>query len=135
MIEHDIKIRVRYAETDQMSYVYYGNYATYFEVARVETFRGLGVSYKEMEEDGVLMPVLELNTKYIKPIFYDEEITIRVKISERPGVRIRFDYEVFNQKGELTTIAHTILAFISKDNWKPTLPKGKFAEIMNLKFD
>ena len=69
MIEHDVKIRVRYAETDQMSYVYYGNYATYFEVACVETFRILGVSYKEMEDEGVLMPVLELNTKYIKPIF------------------------------------------------------------------
>ena len=135
MIEHDVKIRVRYAETDQMSYVYYGNYATYFEVARVETFRILGVSYKEMEDEGVLMPVLELNTKYIKPIFYDEEITIRTKITERPGVRVRFDYEVFNEKGELTTIAHTILAFISRDNWKPTMPKGKFEQIMNLKFD
>jgi acyl-CoA thioester hydrolase len=135
MIEHDVKIRVRYAETDQMSYVYYGNYATYFEVARVETFRSLGVSYREMEDEGVLMPVLELNTKYIKPIFYDEEITIRTNITEKPGVRIRFDYEVFNEKKELTTIAHTILAFIAKDSGKPILPKGKFGEIMKLKFD
>jgi acyl-CoA thioester hydrolase len=131
MISHEIKVRVRYAETDQMGYVYYGNYATYFEVARVETFRSLGFSYKEMEDDGILMPVLELQTKYIRPIFYDEEITVAIKIKEKPGVRIRFEYEVFNHTGDLTTVAHTTLVFVNKETGKPTVPTGKFAEILN----
>jgi acyl-CoA thioester hydrolase len=135
MIENQLKIRVRYAETDQMGYVYYGNYATYFEVARVETFRSLGVSYKEMEESGILMPVLEYQTKYIKPVFYDEEITIKVIINEKPTVRIHFDYEVYNEKGILTTIANTTLVFISKETGKPIVPKGDFANIMSQKFD
>jgi acyl-CoA thioester hydrolase len=134
MIEHSLKIRVRYAETDQMGYVYYGNYATYFEVARVETFRALGISYKEMEDSGILMPVLEQNTKFVKPVFYDEEITIKVKITEKPGVRIRFDYEVFNGDNILTTFAFTTLVFVNKETGKPTIPKGKFEEIMSLKF-
>jgi acyl-CoA thioester hydrolase len=134
MIEHQTKIRVRYAETDQMSYVYYGNYATYFEVARVETFRSLGVSYREMEESGILMPVLELNIKYIKPIYYDEEITICVKILEKPEVRIRFEYEVYNATNILTTVGYTRLVFISKETGKPTVPKGKFEQIMEQKF-
>jgi acyl-CoA thioester hydrolase len=133
MIVHELKIRVRYAETDQMGYVYYGNYATYFEVARVETFRSLGISYKEMEESGILMPVLELNTKFLKPVFYDDEITIKVKITEKPSLRIRFDYEVFvNQI--LSTTAYTTLVFISKETSKPTVPKGKFEEIMRTHF-
>ena len=135
MIEHEVKIRVRYAETDQMSYVYYGNYATYLEVARVETFRFLGVSYKEMEADGILMPVLELRTKYIKPVLYDDEIKVKVKISDKPNVRIHFDYEIYNQQDILTTIASTTLVFISKETGRPINPKGKFEEIMNRQFD
>ena len=134
MIEHKIKLRVRYAETDQMGYVYYGNYATYFEVARVETFRFLGISYKEMEEDGILMPVLELNTKYLKPVYYDQEICIHIKILEKPGVRITFHYEIYNEAEVLTTIAYTTLVFISKQSGKPIPPKGIFEQLMNKYF-
>src|SRR6185295_1633646 len=97
----EIKIRVRYAETDQMGYVYYGNYAAYFEVARVETLRNLGFSYKKLEEEGIMLPVLSFSTRYNKPAFYDDELIIKVSIKELPMARIRFDYETYNEKDEL----------------------------------
>lgn len=119
MFSTDINIRVRYAETDQMGYVYYGNYATYFEVARVEAMRGLGISYKELEEQGVMMPVLELKTKYIRPARYDQNLTIRISIKELPKVRIVFGYEVFNENQELLNIAETTLVFVDSKSMKP----------------
>lgn len=135
MIEHEVNIRVRYAETDQMQYVYYGNYATYFEVARVETFRSLGMSYKEMEELGVLMPVLEYKTKFIKPALYDDLLTIKVLIKDKPGVRIKFDYEVFNEKGVLLNVSETTLVFVSTESGKPTLAPEKFRTILDQQYD
>lgn len=135
MISHDIKVRVRYAETDQMGYVYYGNYATYFEVARVESFRSIGFSYKEMEDEGVLMPVLELKTKFIKPAFYDQELTIKISVKQKPGVRIKFDYEVFNDSSELLNVAETTLVFVSKHTGKPCLPGEKFGALLNKYFN
>jgi len=125
MIQHTIQLRVRYSETDQMAYVYYGNYASYFEVARVEAFRHIGFSYKEMEESGILMPVLEYRTKYFKPAKYDDLLTINVFIKEKPGVRIKFDYEVYNEENTLLTIAETTLVFINNVG-KPVLPPSKF---------
>jgi len=134
MITHDIQVRVRYAETDQMGYVYYGNYATYFEVARVETFRHIGFSYKEMEDAGVMMPVLEYKTKYIKPAFYDDLLTIKVKIPEKPGVRIRFEYEVYNEAGVLLNVSETTLVFINKNTGKPSILEGHFQTLMQQNF-
>jgi acyl-CoA thioester hydrolase len=125
MIHHSIQLRVRYSETDQMSYVYYGNYASYFEVARVEAFRHIGFSYKEMEEAGILMPVLEYKTKYIKPAKYDDLLTIKVSIKEKPGIKIKFEYEVFNESDILLTVAETTLVFINKIG-KPILPPAIF---------
>lgn len=126
MIEHDVQIRVRYSETDQMSYVYYGNYASYFEVARVEAFRHIGFSYKEMEDAGIMMPVLELKTKYIKPAKYDDLLTIRVRIKQKPSIRITFDYEVYNAGNVLLTIAETTLVFVNSNTGKPVLPPQEF---------
>src|SRR3954462_7997031 len=97
MLSHEIQVRVRYSETDQMSYVYYGNYAVYLEVARVETFRKIGFSYKALEEAGVMMPVLEYKTKYIRPARYDDLLTIKVMVKTNPGVRIHFEYEIYNE--------------------------------------
>ena len=114
MYQADTQIRVRYAETDQMSYVYYGNYAMYFEVGRVEAMRQIGFSYRKMEEEGVMMPVLESHFRYIKPGKYDEKLTIRTKIPSMPGVKIRFEYEVLNEQGELITEGWTVLAFFEK---------------------
>lgn len=133
MLETTIQIRVRYAETDQMGYVYYGNYATYFEVARVETFRKLGCSYRKLEEDGVMMPVLEYKTKYFKPAFYDDLLDIKVMIKEEPGVRIKYDYEVY--RGDvLLNVAETTLVFVSKETGKPCLPPQYFLDAVKENF-
>lgn len=134
MITHDVEIRVRYAETDQMGYVYYGNYATYFEVARVETFRAVGFSYKEMEDEGIMMPVLEYKTKYIKPAYYDDLLTIKVSIKEKPGIRIRFEYEVYNEAGVLLNVSETTLVFVNKNTGKPAIPGAYFQALMHKNF-
>lgn len=131
MFQHEIKIRVRYAETDQMGYVYYGNYATYFEVGRVESFRAIGFSYKELEAAGIGMPVLEYKTKYLAPAKYDDELTITVKISEMPGVRIRFEYEIRNEAGKTLNIAETTLVFINMGTGRPTRLPEKFEALMH----
>lgn len=135
MIEHSVQIRVRYSETDQMAYVYYGNYASYFEVARVEAFRAIGFSYKEMEESGILMPVLEFKTKYIKPAKYDDLLTIKVFIKNKPGVRITFEYEVYNEANVLLTLAETTLVFIHATTGKPTLPPPVFMSFFEKYYD
>lgn len=121
MIEKDIKIRVRYSETDKMGYVYYGNYATYFEVARVEMLREMGVNYKDIEDDGVMMPVLEFKIKYFKPAFYDDELRIRIKVDKLPGVRIHFTYETYNSKDLLLNKAETTLVFVDIKSGRPTM--------------
>lgn len=119
MFSTDIQIRVRYAETDQMGYVYHGNYATYFEVARVEALRSLGVTYNELEKQGIMMPVLEIKTKFIRPAKYDQVLTIRIFIKKLPNVRVLFEYEVFNEAQELLTVAETTLVFVDAHTMKP----------------
>ncbi len=113
MFEFRTRFRVRYADTDQMGYVYYGNYARYFETGRVEALRSLGISYRELEEEGVMMPVLENYSKYLRPAHYDELLEIRVMLKELPAARIRFEYEIFRENGELIHIGHTVLVFVS----------------------
>lgn len=113
MFQHTAKIRVRYGETDQMGYVYYGNYAEFYEVARVEMLRSLGMTYKSMEEQGVMMPVVELHCKYLKPALYDEEISIKVIIEEMPRARMHFKYELHNEAGELINTGETLLVFVN----------------------
>ena len=93
MFEHQIKFRVLYSDTDKMGYMYYGQYAKYLEMGRVEALRSLGLSYKSMEDTGVMLPVLDLKLKYIKPLYYDDEVTLTTKISEIPGTRIYFEYD------------------------------------------
>ena len=130
MYRNETQIRVRYAETDQMGYVYYGHYAAYFEVARVEMLRSLGFSYKVLEEEGVILPVLNYSIKYIKPAFYDELLKIKIVIKELPAARIRFDYETFNEKDELINIAETTLVFVNKKTGRPTAPPDDLLEAM-----
>lgn len=120
MVIAETQLRVRYAEADRMGYCYYGNYATYFEVGRVEAIRKLGFTYKFMEDNGVMLPVLSFNIKYIKPAFYDDLLTIKTVIPELPmGARIKFAYETYNEKGELLNIADTTLVFVSTKTQKP----------------
>lgn len=120
MINNEIKIRVRYGETDQMGYVYYGNYAEYFEVGRVELLRSLGVSYKSLEESGIMLPVLHLNINYLKPAKYDDLLTIETKLVGKPMVKIKFEFKIFNEKKELLTTGETTLVFIDIKKNKPT---------------
>ena len=116
MYTSETKIRVRYAETDQMNVVYHGNYAQYFEVARVESLRNLGISYKSIEEMGIMLPVVELNIKYLRPAKYDDLLTIKTMIKELPtDHRIQFDQEVYNEEGKLLTIGVVKLYFMDKD--------------------
>lgn len=126
MFSFETKLRVRYAETDQMGYVYYGNYAAYYEVARVEMLRSLGTSYRAMEESGVMMPVTDLQVKYHKPIRYDEEITIRIHIREMPAVRIRFEYELFDEQGDLANSGETTLVFVDMKRNRPCKAPADF---------
>jgi len=116
MLTQEINIRVRYAETDKMGYVYYGNYATYYEVARVESLRNLGFSYKLLEEDGIMMPVAENKSRFIRPAKYDDLLTIKVIINKMPIKRIIFKYEIFNEKEKLINLGETTLAFVNMKN-------------------
>ena len=119
MYSHEIQLRVRYADTDQMGYVYYGNYAAYYEVARVESFRQLGYAYKQLEKTGVMMPVLELKCNYILPAKYDDLLTIKVTIPEFPKVKIRYLYEIRNEQESVLNQGETTLAFINIQTGKP----------------
>ena len=122
MYSFKTKVRVRYGETDQMGFVYYGVYAQYFEVGRVELLRSLGVSYKSLEEEGYFLPVVNFKIQYQKPALYDDELTIKTTIKEIPSSRIVFYYETFNMGNELLNTAKVVLAFIDKKNKKPCLP-------------
>ena len=131
MIKHKIIIRPRYAETDQMGMVYYSRYAEYFEVARTECIRSLGIAYSELEKKhNILLPVRELYIKYHKPAFYDDELNIITYIKKFPTVRIRFDYEVYNHKNEFLTEGYTELVFVDGHSRKPIKPPKFFIDII-----
>ena len=135
MFVHSTKIRVRYADTDQMGYMYYGNYAEFYEVGRVEMLRSLGLTYKSMEDSGIIMPVTELKCKYIKPAFYDEEITVKVIMENMPSVRIHFRYELSNEKNELINLGETTLVFISQGNNRPCQAPYDFLTKLQVHFN
>ena len=118
----EIQIRVRYGETDQMGVVYHGNYVLYLEMGRIEWLRKIGVSYKKMEENGVMLPVVSMRLDYKKSAGYDDVINIKTQLKKTPTVKIEFDYEITNQKGELLTTANTVLVFLDKKTNKPTRP-------------
>ena len=126
MYTHSTKIRVRYGETDQMGYMYYGNYAEFYEVGRVEMLRSLGMSYQDMENSGIMMPVLELRCKYLKPAKYDQEITVKVIVDKMPGVRMHFIYELYNEENELINLGETTLVFVDMEKNKPCNPPVEF---------
>jgi len=124
MFESTHQVRVRYAETDQMNIVYYGNYAQYFEVGRVESIRQLGFTYKDMEAMGVIMPVVELHTKFVRPAHYDDLLTIKTRVKELTvDHRIEFFQEVYSEAGKLLTTGKVVLYFIkAKTREKTTMP-------------
>ena len=124
MISDKIEFRIRYGETDQMSYAYHGNYAAYFEMGRTEWLRKLGVSYKKMEEDGIMLPVINLNTNYLKPAKYDDILTLKTTLANKPAARIEFKFEITNKQNELLTTASATLVFVNMKTNRPTrIPK------------
>lgn len=114
------KTRIRYSETDQMGVVYHGNYAQFFELGRTEWLRKLGITYKDMETNGILLPVISLQCNFIKSALYDDVLTIKTVLKKKPMVKIEFDYEIINQNNEIICTGNTVLAFMNRTTMKPT---------------
>lgn len=135
MYSHETFIRVRYGETDQMGYMYYGNYAQFYEVGRVEMLRSLGLSYKSFEQDGIMMPVLELSCKYLRPARYDDLIRVVTKLKEIPRMRIRFEYELYDTDNTLLNTGATVLVFVNMKSLKPCLPPAELIKKLQSYFE
>ena len=116
---HKTSLRVRYSETDQMGYCYYGNFLQFFEIGRVECLRSLGITYKELENKGILLPVKEVKVDYKSPCFYDDLLSVQTKLIEINGCKIIFNYTIVNESNKICTLASTTLVFIDKENKKP----------------
>lgn len=116
---NSFSVRVRYAETDQMGIVYHGNYVQYFEMGRIAWLRDLGISYKSMEENGIILPVISLQVNFKKSAKFDDLITVETKLKKRPTVKIEFAYKIYNANRELLTEATTVLAFLDKETKRP----------------
>lgn len=127
---HDVEVRVRYGETDQMGVVYHGSYVPYFEIGRVEWLRNKGVSYKSLEESGVALPIVSMHLNYKKPARYDDLLTVNTKLRKHSGVKIEFDCEIRNENQELLTTAHFILVFVDVKTGKPVHPPQYILDIL-----
>ena len=125
-------VRVRYGETDQMGVVYHGNYASYFEIARTEWLRNLGVTYKELENKGIMLPVISLFFNFIKSAKYDDVLTITVILKKKPLVKIEFDYEIYNQNKEKISTGNSVLAFMDMKTNKPMRCPDYILEKLNI---
>jgi acyl-CoA thioester hydrolase len=121
MITHEFKFRVMYPDTDQMGTVHHSNYVKYYETARWELFRSLGITYRSIEEAGYLLPVIRMNFRFIKTIHYDEMLTVKTMLKAVKGARIWFTYKLYNPGNELVNEAETELAFVKRNDWKPCL--------------
>jgi acyl-CoA thioester hydrolase len=130
MYVSETNIRVRYGETDQMGYVYYGFYAMYYEVGRVESLRQLGLTYKSLEEIGIIMPVLENHSTYLAAARYDDLLRVVTTLREKPGVRIKFEYDIFNEEQKLIHKGETLLVFIDKKTNKPCRPPQSMLDVL-----
>jgi len=130
MKEHEVEIRVRYSETDQMGVVYHGSYVPYFEIGRVEWLRNKGISYKTLEESGIALPIVSMTLNYKKPARYDDLLTVKTKFKNYSSVKIEFDCELWSEKMELLTTAHFILVFVNTKTGKPIIPPKYIIDIM-----
>lgn len=129
MITRDIQIRVRYKETDAMGVVHHSNYVNYYEVARTEMLREFGTSYKEMEDHGVMLPVHDVHMQFFAPAHYDDLLTVRIKMVEPPTVKLIFEHEIYNEKGELLNKGTVVLAFMNRETRRPCRAPREFLEI------
>jgi acyl-CoA thioester hydrolase len=128
MIEHSYSFRVMYPDTDQMGTVHHSNYVKYYETARWELFRSIGIAYKSVEEAGYLLPVITMKVKFMKTTSYDSLLTVKTTLTAMKGVRLWFRYALFNEQGELINEAETELAFVDKATWKPC-PAPEFVRV------
>lgn len=130
MKDHQIQVRVRYSETDQMGVVYHGNYIPYFEIGRVEWLRNKGVSYKMMEESGIGLPIVNMNVNYKKSAVYDELLTVHTVFKSQTSVKIEFDCAIYNEAKELLTTAQFMLVFVSLKTGKPIAPPDYILDLL-----
>jgi acyl-CoA thioester hydrolase len=130
MHEHVTKLRVRYAEVDSMGYVYHGNYASYYEVGRTELMRNMGSSYKKLEDEGVMLPVIHLECHFIRPARYDDEISILTRIQRFTRTQITFSYRIYNQNNHLINEGLTTLVFVNRSTMKPRKAPDWFSEMI-----
>jgi acyl-CoA thioester hydrolase len=130
MKNHQIQVRVRYSETDQMGVVYHGNYIPYFEIGRVEWLRNKGISYKNMEKSGIALPIVNMNINYKKSARYDELLTVHTTFKSQTSVKIEFDSSIYNEAGELLTTAQFLLVFISLKTGRATAPPAYILELL-----
>lgn len=135
MFTSQTEIRVRYAHTDRMGYVYYGHYASFFEIARIESLRAIGLSYKELEDAGIMMPVYENYSRYLAPAGFDELLTVKVFIKELPSVKMTFHYEIFNQQNQLIHTGYTVLVFINRATRRPCRAPKELTEALKPFFE
>lgn len=129
MFVYESKVKVRYVETDQMGVVHHSNYAQYYELARTECFEACsGMSYQTMENEGVMLPILEMQSKFLKPAHYNQTLTIKSIVKELPTVRLTVDYEIYNEAEELINIGKTVLVFVNKQTRRPCQPPENFMQ-------
>ena len=130
MKNHQVEVRVRYSETDQIGVVYHGNYIPYFEIGRVEWLRNKGISYKSMEESGIALPIVSMNINYKKSARYDELLTVHTTFKSQSSVKIEFDCAIYNEAKELLTTAHFILVFLALKTGRPIAPPDYILELL-----
>lgn len=127
----EIQIRVRYGETDQMGVVYHGNYALYLEMGRIEWLRKLGISYKKMEGNGIMLPVVSMSLNFKKSACYDDLINVKTQLKNRPTAKIEFDYEITGEDGQIIALANVVLAFIDMKTNRPVRAPQYILDLFN----
>ena len=135
MLSSEIHIRVRYGEVDRMGYLHHGNYALYFEAGRTELLRELGLSYRAMEDEGIITPVREMHVQYIRPALYDDEVIIKTILTKKPTAKLEFEYTMENSSGEVLCKAGTTLVFYDVSSRKPMRVPAFFLELVSPYFD
>ncbi|RZL46563.1 MAG: acyl-CoA thioesterase [Pedobacter sp.] len=135
MFVYESKVKVRYVETDQMGVVHHSNYAQYYELARTECFEACsGMSYETMEREGVMLPILDMYAKFLKPALYNQTLTIKSIVKDLPTVRLKVDYEIYNENNELINTGYTTLVFVNKDTRRPCQPPENFMQAVRQHF-
>ncbi|OFY24229.1 MAG: hypothetical protein A2W98_15190 [Bacteroidetes bacterium GWF2_33_38] len=131
-MKEELQIRVRYNETDSMKYVYHGNYATYFHASRTELLRKVGLDDKTMEMNGIILPVVEMNVKYIQPAVYDELLTVKTSVKAISACKLYFNHQIFNANNVLINQAETTIAYVNSSTRKPIAIPKEIKERLNI---